>query len=599
MTGAERPDDPATAYARDVAEGRVTAGPHVRAACRRHLRDLEEGPARGLRWDAAAARDAVDRCRDLYTVEVGDASVPFEPLPWQAFVRGSLFGWRRFDRDLGEEVRRFREAYVETGKGSGKSPLAASIGLDGMFCEPGQRLEIYSAATDRDQAMILYRDAVSMVQRSPMLRLLTKTWGVEPNVWQMLNQKTGAVFKPIPRSVKSGYRPYFAIIDEVHEAISADLIDMQRRGFKGHRSPLLFMITNSGSDLQSVCYELHEHAVRVAHGDVEDDTFFGYVCALDEGDDPFRDETCWEKANPSLDVTPGRAYLRRAVEEVRGLPSRENAVRRLNFCQWTDAPDGWLTREVWEGCEHPLRLEDYAGRECHAGLDLSYGDDLTALALVFPWRREDGETVFDLFVEFWKPAETLAQHERMHRFPYRSRVGQELSAPPGPRLKLQPVAQRLAQVAARHNLQAVAYDRYRIKDLETDLKSLGVTLPLVEHPQGFRRRLVSEDWQHAADAAKRKAWAAAQLWMPHSVQLMENAAVERRLRTPPNPLLRWNVMSVMLRQDPAGTGNGHMDKRSSLGKIDGAVAAAMAIGAATAMRPRQSYMASRQVAVAR
>jgi len=143
--------DPATAYARGVVSGDIVAGPHVRAACKRHLDDLTDGHKRGLVWDVAAVERVVGYFRDVLTVEVEtqdddgnviSAAVPFALADWQAFIVGSLFGWK-----TSTGLRRFRRAYIEAGKGSGKSPLAAGIGHYMLTATGKLRAEVYSAAT--------------------------------------------------------------------------------------------------------------------------------------------------------------------------------------------------------------------------------------------------------------------------------------------------------------------------------------------------------------------------------------------------------------------------------------------------------------------
>lgn len=157
--------DRTTDYARDVLAGRIVAGPDIRNACQRHLNDLEHGPARGLHWDLDAANHVIGYYEDVLCLNGGEfEGQPFVVLPWQAFILGSLFGWKGPDG-----YRRFRTAYIETAKGSGKSPLAAGIGLYGMTSDGEPRAEIYAAATKKDQAMILFRDAVSMVDQSALL----------------------------------------------------------------------------------------------------------------------------------------------------------------------------------------------------------------------------------------------------------------------------------------------------------------------------------------------------------------------------------------------------------------------------------------------
>jgi len=158
--------DPATAYAQGVADGTRVAGPDVRAACARHLSDLKDGKKRGLAWDVEEANKSIRYFRNVLKLNGGDyEGREFELLPWQCFVVGSIFGWKARDGS-----RRFRSAYIETGKGSGKSPLAAGIGLKGLTADGEARAEIYAAATKKDQAMVLFRDAVAMVSNPRNLK---------------------------------------------------------------------------------------------------------------------------------------------------------------------------------------------------------------------------------------------------------------------------------------------------------------------------------------------------------------------------------------------------------------------------------------------
>lgn len=580
------------AYAEAVVSGEIVAGPHVRAAGARHLRDLEEGAARGLRFDLGAAGRAIRFFEVVLRVRIGSEMAPFRLLDWQAFVVGSLFGWMA-PREEGGEGRRFNESFVETGKGSGKSPLAAGVGLYLFMADGEMEPEIYAAATRRDQAMILFRDAVSMVESSRSLRRRIVQSGVTP-VWQLSDPKTRGFFKPIASDTKkqghSGPRPSGALIDEYHEHKSSDILEMLKAGFKGRVSPLAFIITNSGADVQTPCYDLHEHALKVAAGDLENDRLFVYVCGMDEGDDPMEDEAVWIKGNPSLGSVVGMDYVRGAVLDAKAMPSRENMVRRLYFCEWVDAPESWIKRSLWTACERKeLRLEDYRGRPCFAGLDMSYTDDLSALALAFP--EDDGSVA--LFLDFWKAAEALAEHEHRDRVKYRKWAEQGfLRTPPGKVLKTQPIADRLAEVQSDFDLRMVAYDKYRLKDLQRDLEEMGLDLPMMEHPQGFRRgRLIKH-----ADGSEEPY----PLWMPESVQRLENAVIEQMIRVAPNPILRWNISAAKVLEDRGGTGNRILDKFKSTGRIDGAVASAMAVGAALA-RPVEagggSYLENSEMVV--
>ena len=162
-----RKPDAVTGYARKVVAGRIPAGPAVRGACARHLADLEEAKARGWTWDLVRVNRALEFFPDVLCLSSGDfEGKPFELQPWQAFIVGSLFGWVN---DQGQ--RRFRVAFVETGKGSGKSPLAAGIDLYMLVADDEARAEVYAAALEKGPGHgTSFGTAVAMVDMSPGLR---------------------------------------------------------------------------------------------------------------------------------------------------------------------------------------------------------------------------------------------------------------------------------------------------------------------------------------------------------------------------------------------------------------------------------------------
>lgn len=267
--------DRATAYARAVVKGTLVAGPDVRNACKRHLRDLKEGKKRGLRWDLEAANHAIAFFEEVLCLNGGVfEGSPFLLIGWQCFVVGSLFGWMGPDG-----LRRFRVAYIETAKGSGKSPLAAGVGLFGLTADREQRAEVYAAATKKEQAQILFRDAIAMYEQSPQLAARLVTSGSKGKEFNLAYHATSSFFRTISADDgQSGPRPHMALIDEVHEHKSPLVIEMMRAGTKSRKQALIFMITNSGTDKRSVCWSYHEYGCKVSAGTEENDSLFAFIC---------------------------------------------------------------------------------------------------------------------------------------------------------------------------------------------------------------------------------------------------------------------------------------------------------------------------------
>jgi phage terminase large subunit-like protein len=550
-TSANKDVDRATTYAKAVVAGDILAGPDIRNACKRHLADLEKGHERGIYWDVAAAQKAVNFFPKVLKLNGGEfEGKPFDLLDWQAFIVGNLFGWKSDDG-----YRRFRMSYVESGKGSGKSPLSAGIGLYGLVADQEARAEIYSAATKKDQAMILFRDAVAMVDQSPELNARLTRSGTGLKTWNLAYEQKGSFFRPISSdNAQSGPRPHMALIDEIHEHKTNITVEMMRAGTKGRRQALIFMITNSGHDRTSVCYSYHEYGKAICAGTKEDDSFFAFICSLDEGDDPLNDESCWPKANPSLGHTFNEKYLREQVTQAKGMPAKEAIVRRLNFCQWVESSSPWLAADTWLKCESDFELEELIGEECYGGLDLSGTRDLTALVLYFPRLKK-------LIAEFWTPADTLADRERTDNVPYRQWVNEgHLQITPGTAIKYNFVACRIAELAMMFDIRRIGFDRYKMPYLLDEMVNEGVEVELTPHGQGYYKAQESN------------------LWMPHSIELFEELIEDAELEIKLNPVLRWNAASAVLEADPKD--NRIFQKKKSTGRIDGVVAAAMAIGTA-------------------
>ncbi|QWK80284.1 terminase large subunit [Ochrobactrum sp. BTU1] len=598
-----------SAFAQAVLDGTEIAGPHVRNACQRHFDDLATGHERGLYWDDNAAHRVMRFFEERLKLSEGQFDgVPFKLHPSQAFKLGSLFGWMD-----SEGSRRFRRAYIEEGKGNGKSPFAGGVGLYGMMADDEPGAQIYAAAATKDQANILFRDAIKMRGQSPKLKERTKTSGGPGKEFNLAYHAKGSFFRPLSKEAGktgSGLRPHFALCDEVHEHPDRAVMEMLERGFKFRRQPLLLMITNSGSDRTSVCWEEHQHAVNVAAGtqspdeaftyvgEVIDDTTFSWVCALDKDDDPLNDPSCWKKANPLLGTILTEKYLAGVVAQAKQMPGKLNGILRLHFCCWTDADKAWMPRETVESVMDDFEPEEeHEGKPVFMGVDLSGSKDMTVLACVVPtgfmeMERDDGATVslptFDAWVEAWTPQETLQARAQADKAPYELWVQQGwLNATPGKRVRYDFVAARLQQLDQQFEIKAIAYDRYAYDKFREEVDALGIEVDHVAHPQGGKVRAKPEPAK--VEAAKAAGLPPPQgLWMPGSVLALEDMIIDGRIRLRRNPVLMTALMGATFDHDPQE--NRWFVKTKASVRIDAAVALAMAIGAAmdTPIEPEEN-----------
>ena len=567
-----------------MTEGRIIAGPHVRDSCARHLKDLSRvgTPGFAFRWDTEKVNRVLGFFTTVLKLDGGEVEPkPFRPEPWQAFILGSLFGWVNADG-----FRRFRLAFVETGKGSGKSPLAAGIGLYMLMADGERRAEVYAAAVDREQASILFRDAVSMSKLAPAIDERVTRSGGDGREYNIAYLEAGSFFRPISSESqgrgKSGYRPHCVLLDEVHEHPTNAMVEFMRAGTKGRRQALIFMITNSGVDRTSVCFEYHQYGAEIAAGTKQDESFFSYICAVDDGsrngypaDDPFEDPGCWIKANPSLGVTFQASYLEEQVLGAKGMPSKESIVRRLNCCQWVDSESPWIDGDMWRSCEAD-EIPAAPSRPVSLALDLSSKRDLTAAAKVT--KMADGSLIAEL--RFWTPADTLQERERSDRVPYGAWVnGDHLIAVPGRSIDYGFVVADLADWLAGDDT-ALAFDPWRIEDFQRALDDAGVESWLYEGPEkppGVGLRMVRHAQGFGGGASE------SALWMPRSITSTEDVILNGQLKVRRNPVLTWCSASAIIEQDAAE--NKKWSKRKSTGRIDGIVALSMAIGLALQTEP--------------
>lgn len=560
--------DPVSAYAEAVVAGRIVAGPLVRLACQRHLRDLVDGPARGLFWDLDAARRALDFFPTVLRLNGGEhEGQPFTLQGWQAFFVGSIFGWKAADGS-----RRFRVVFAEIGKGNGKSPLAAGIGLYMMTADGEARAEVYSAAVDRDQAGILFRDAVAMVDQSPALSSRITKSGGAGREFNLAFLQTASYFRPISSESsgrgKSGPRPHCGILDEVHEHRTNAMVEFMRAGTKGRRQALILMITNSGWDRTSVCWDRHEYGRKVLEGVLEDDAYFAYICGLDPDDKPFEDESCWIKANPNLGVSITEKYLREQVTEARGMPSKANLVRRLNFCEWTESQSRWISQPAWMSCGGPLDPEELEGRPCVAALDLSGRLDLSSLTLLF----DDIDGTQAALQWHWLPEEGLKAREERDGVPWTVWRDQGwLRTTPGAAIDRAMVADQIVEIIGRFSPWGLAYDRAKAADVLAILAAAGIT---GERFTTARRGEIA-DWR-----AKHEGrfilvdYGQGFIDMEPAVDALDSAIASATLRHGDNPIATFCAANAMIEIDRAD--NRKIVKERPQLVIDAIVSMAMA-----------------------
>lgn len=550
-----RPSDPAGRYAYDVVQGHEVAGPLVRLACARHFRDLE-------RWGAGRAStratgctwrpDIVERvvaffAEELVLPDVVDEDgvcASFVLAPYQAFKLGSMFGWMRADGH-----RRYRTHYWEEGKGNGKTPLGAGVGLYCMTQDGQKYPEVYSAAVSQAQANITWTDAKRMVDESPRLRdfveITAHALVADPAIG-------GGKFVAVSSEYRTlqGIRPHCALIDELHEHPDHRVATPIRRGTKRNKDAVIVEMTNSGSDRASFCYQHHEYSRRILEQVIENDAWFAYVCGLDEGDE-YTDERIWKKANPNLGVTIDYPYLREAVTEAQGMPVAEGDVQRLNFCVWAEKSNAYIPASAWAAAARPSP-PDLQGRHCVGALDLGQTDDLCAFDLTWVL----GDEQFFSRTWYWVPKDAVKKHKDRPWAEWR-KAGR-LVETEGDVIDYARVRADVSRLARQYGCREIAFDKRFAAQLAQELQ--GESITMIDQPQGF-----------ALNEPTRKLGA-----------LLKAGGYGHD----GHPMDTWQASNLVVTKGTRG--EIRPDKEKSAEKIDGLVAKIMALGRAVVSKPKKA-----------
>ena len=568
--------DIATKYAQDVVDGEVLACKWVILACQRHLDDLKKSRKKGSKYPYMyddKEEGLVDKIlwffSELRYTKGEWSGKEFKPEPWQVFILSMLFGWI----DKVEGTRRFRTGYLETARKSGKTETLAGIGLYLLCADKEAGAEIYSVATKMDQARISHSAATMMVRKSAKLRSRIDIFKNNLNIIE-----TGSKFLPLGADSKTmdGLNVHGGMVDELHAHATRDVWDVIITATGSRRQSLIMAITTAGYDKHSICWEQHDYTEKILEGIIDDETFFGIIYTLDEGDD-WKDEKVWIKANPNLGVCTKLDDLRMKARKAAEVATQLNAFLRLHMNIWTESVTRWITADKWNACGGKFDAEALKGKLCYMGLDLSTSTDITALVLVFP--PDETEEKYRILCRFWIPAENMRERVRKDRVPYDLWVREGyITATQGNIIDYNSILAQIDQDCTDYEVQELAFDRWGSQKIVVDLQDMGFENEKTKHVE---RHLIQFGQGFASMNAPTKE--------------LEKLVLGKQLLHGENPVLSWMISNTVIKMDPSG--NMKPDKGESTERIDGVVALIMALDRATRDTDNTSVYEDRGVLV--
>lgn len=458
-----------------------------------------------------------------------------QPLRLEAFQQ-------EFIRAVYDNPHGTRRAILSVSRKNGKSGLIAALLLAHLVGpEAKQGSQIASGAMSREQAGLVFSLACKMVQQSPELSSLVR---IVPSGKRLIGLPMGTEYKALAADGKTahGLSLSLAILDEIGQVRGpqSDFIDAITTSQGAHEAPLLIAISTSAAHDADLLSQWIDDAERS-----QDKRIVCKVYAAPAGCD-LMDESAWRAANPALGLFRSLDDLREQMLQASRMSSMESSARNLLLNQRVSTLSPFVSPDTWKACGGPVLPFD---GPVYVGIDLSARLDLTAAVIVGLV-----DDVWQVVPYFWTPEQGLADRAKRDRAPYEVWHRQGLlRTTPGASVDYSYVAAELAEILSDLQVAAVPFDRWRFDLLKKEFDAIGVDLPMVPHGQGFKD-------------------------MTGSLEAVEVALLNGRMAHGNHPVLTMCMANCVVTRDAAD--GKKLDKAKSTGRIDGAVALCMGMGAA-------------------
>ena len=526
-------------YAQDVVKGNIEVCNNIKLACQRFLNFMED-----KHWEYEFFPEYVDHVIQFVSIlkhtKGPDAGQPIVLEPFQILLLCGIYGFRH-KKD--HEKRMTTDVIVFIPRKAGKSTLTAIIGLYELaFNEAGA--EVFTLATNREQATIVFDAARSMVESMPDE---VKSWYRVSKYEIGKANDSQTMFRALSRDNKKsgdGKNASCAIIDEAAQIVDRNSIEVIFSGMVARKNPLRIYITTASFTKDTKFFEDMSAFESMLNGDAADNPhWFGLLYGLDPQDN-WKDETTWAKANPMHGISVYQEAIKERCEQAKLKPAALNEFLCKTLNVYVSANTAWIDRDYWDKSvgEDPGDPE-----EVFIGFDLAATRDLNAVCVL---KRYAEDNYFADF-KFFLPEEALNLIPTHYKGIFEQAVQSKiLHITEGNVMDDREISEWIKQQATLYNVKEVGYDAYnaasliaRLHDNSIPVKKVGQGMAVLSNPSKHVEKLIMQN------------------------QIKHNG----------NPFLGWQLGNCEVYEDVNGNIKIRKNEADKSAKVDGIIALIIAM----------------------
>ncbi len=388
-----------------IESGKIKTSKRVKKLYEKLVDDIKN-PKDGFIFDPVKAERPIQFIERFCRHSKGEwAGKPVKLELFQKAFINALFGFIHKETGL----RKYREAFFYVARKNGKSTFLSGIALYCLIADKEPGAEVYSVATKKDQAKIVFDEILNMVKQSPDLMKVCKKRKSD-----LYFNLTMSKAQPLGKNSNTldGLNSSLVIIDELHGIQDRNLYEVMKQSQSARRQPLLIMITTAGTIRECIFDDMYKYACDVVDGTIKDNTFLSVIYELDNKKE-WLDPTAWEKANPGLNTIKKLDDIISKVERAKQSPKDLTGVLCKDFNLIQSVNKAWLTFDDINNTE-TFNINDFRGFYAIGGADLSRTGDLTCSTLLLMDKQEKRYVLQMYFL----PADNFEKRIQEEKIPY-------------------------------------------------------------------------------------------------------------------------------------------------------------------------------------